>query len=416
MLTGLKAWIWLTQRLDCGPAWQVLRHFGTPEKVYFADPAEYALVPKLSAAQQKLLADKSLAEADQILARCDAAGIGILTWQDSNYPERLRNIDLPPLVLYFRGTLPRFDEEIAIAMAGTRKATPYGRKAAAELAYQITRLGGLVLTGIVEGCDRYAADGALKAGGPLVCVLAGGVDVPYYNTRDNRRLLEDVAACGALISEYAPGASHLPEHFARRNRLLTGLSLGALCVEAPQRSGTLGVARLALDQGRDVYAIPANIDAEASAGTNRLLARGEAICVCSGADVLEHYWSLYPQRREGRPQTSPPPRVSSPVPESAASRQVNRMKQAPQKPTVSSSPAQSSPLREIRLSEHKSEFTDDELAVLRALEHGDLVTDAIVDRAGLPARRVSATLTVLTIRSLVRQLPGGRFEALVKLT
>ena len=416
MLTGLKAWIWLTQRLDCGPAWQVLRHFGTPEKVYFADPAEYALVPKLSAAQQKLLADKSLAEADQILARCDAAGIGILTWQDSNYPERLRNIDLPPLVLYFRGTLPRFDEEIAIAMAGTRKATPYGRKAAAELAYQITRLGGLVLTGIVEGCDRYAADGALKAGGPLVCVLAGGVDVPYYNTRDNRRLLEDVAACGALISEYAPGASHLPEHFARRNRLLTGLSLGALCVEAPQRSGTLGVARLALDQGRDVYAIPANIDAEASAGTNRLLARGEAICVCSGADVLEHYWSLYPQRREGRPQTSQPPRVSSPVPESAASRQVNRMKQAPQKPTVSSSPAQSSPLREIRLSEHKSEFTDDELAVLRALEYGDLVTDAIVDRAGLPARRVSATLTVLTIRSLVRQLPGGRFEALVKLT
>lgn len=416
MLTGLKAWIWLTQRLDCGPAWQVLRHFGTPEKVYFADPAEYALVPKLSDAQQKLLADKSLAEADQILARCDAAGIGILTWQDSNYPERLRNIDLPPLVLYFRGTLPRFDEEIAIAMAGTRKATPYGRKAAAELAYQITRLGGLVLTGIVEGCDRYAADGALKAGGPLVCVLAGGVDVPYYNTRDNRRLLEDVAACGALISEYAPGASHLPEHFARRNRLLTGLSLGALCVEAPQRSGTLGVARLALDQGRDVYAIPANIDAEASAGTNRLLARGEAICVCSGADVLEHYWSLYPQRREGRPQTSPPPRVSSPVPESAASRQVNRMKQAPQKPTVSSSPAQSSPLREIRLSEHKSEFTDDELAVLRALEHGDLVTDVIVDRAGLPARRVSATLTVLTIRSLVRQLPGGRFEALVKLT
>lgn len=416
MLTGLKAWIWLTQRLDCGPAWQVLRHFGTPEKVYFADPAEYALVPKLSAAQQKLLADKSLAEADQILARCDAAGIGILTWQDSNYPERLRNIDLPPLVLYFRGTLPRFDEEIAIAMAGTRKATPYGRKAAAELAYQITRLGGLVLTGIVEGCDRYAADGALKAGGPLVCVLAGGVDVPYYNTRDNRRLLEDVAACGALISEYAPGASHLPEHFARRNRLLTGLSLGALCVEAPQRSGTLGVARLALDQGRDVYAIPANIDAEASAGTNRLLARGEAICVCSGADVLEHYWSLYPQRREGRPQTSQPPRVSSPVPAPTASRKVIPAKQAPQKPTVSSSPAQSSPLREIRLSEHKSEFTDDELAVLRALEHGDLVTDAIVDRAGLPARRVSATLTVLTIRSLVRQLPGGRFEALVKLT
>lgn len=420
MLTGLKAWIWLTQRLECGPAWQVLRHFASPEAAYFADPAEYALVPKLSGAQQKLLADKSLVEADQILARCDAAGIGILTWQDSNYPERLRNIDLPPLVLYFRGTLPRFDEEIAIAMAGTRKATPYGRKVAAELAYQITRMGGLVLTGIVEGCDRYAADGALKAGGPLVCVLAGGVDVPYYASDDNRRLLQDVAACGALISERAPGSPHLPEYFARRNRILTGLSLGALCVEAPQRSGTLGVARLALEQGRDVYAVPANIDAEASIGTNRLLAQGEAICVCSGADVLEHYWSLYPQRREGRPPRPRQEQTQRPAVASAPQQPVSRQKHPAQgttQPTAPVSTSAPSPFaRTLRLSEHKSEFTDDELAVLQALENGALVTDAIVARSGLPARRVSATLTVLTIRSLVRQLPGGRFEALVKLT
>ena len=168
MLTELKAWLWLTRRLECGPAWQVLRHFGGPERAYFADPAEYALIPRLSPAQRQALGDKSLDREDQILARCDRAGIGLLTWQDSLYPERLRNIELPPLVLYFRGTLPRFDEEIAIAMAGTRRATPYGCKAAAELAFQITRLGGLVLTGIVEGCDRYAADGAQKAGGPLV--------------------------------------------------------------------------------------------------------------------------------------------------------------------------------------------------------------------------------------------------------
>lgn len=423
MLTGLKAWIWLTQRLDCGPAWQVLHHFSSPEAAYFADPAEYALIPKLTDAHRKLLSDKSLAVADQILARCDANHIGILTWQDSNYPQRLRNIDLPPLVLYFRGTLPRFDEEIAIAMAGTRKATPYGRKAAAELAFQITRLGGLVLTGIVEGCDRYAVDGALKAGGPLVCVLAGGVDVPYYNTQDNRRLLEDVAACGALISEYAPGAPHLPEHFARRNRLLTGLSVGALCVEAPQRSGTLGVARLALEQSRDVYAIPANIDAEASVGTNRLLTRGEAICVCSGADVLEHYWPLFPQRRAGRSPLShraQQQRLSSALPASGPEQRpaqwAERSPKHPQKQKETPTAPAAGSLRELRLNEHKSEFTDDELAVLRALEHGALVTDAIVARSGLPARRVSATLTVLTIRSLVKQLPGGRFEALVKLT
>ena len=123
MLTELKAWLWLTRRLECGPAWQVLRHFGGPERAYFADPAEYALIPRLSPAQRQALGDKSLDREDQILARCDRAGIGLLTWQDSLYPERLRNIELPPLVLYFRGTLPRFDEEIAIAMAGTRRAT-----------------------------------------------------------------------------------------------------------------------------------------------------------------------------------------------------------------------------------------------------------------------------------------------------
>lgn len=416
MLTELKAWLWLTRRLECGPAWQVLRHFGGPERAYFADPAEYALIPRLSPAQRQALGDKSLDREDQILARCDRAGIGLLTWQDSLYPERLRNIELPPLVLYFRGTLPRFDEEIAIAMAGTRRATPYGCKAAAELAFQITRLGGLVLTGIVEGCDRYAADGALKAGGPLVCVLAGGVDVPYYDTEANRRLLEDAAACGALISEYPPGTPHLAEHFSARNRLLTGLSLGALCVEAPARSGTLQVARLALEQGRDVYAVPANIDAEAGVGTNQLLVRGEAICVCSGADVLEHYRSLYPRLRSARPlsEADQAQRLAAPVSPDHTPRQPS----APSAPAEATAPEAPSPapLRQLRLAEHKSEFTDDEIAVLRALEGGALVTDAIVAAAGVPARRVSATLTVLTIRALVRQLPGGRFEALVRLS
>lgn len=416
MLTELKAWLWLTRRLECGPAWQVLRHFGGPERAYFADPAEYALIPRLSPAQRQALGDKSLDREDQILARCDRAGIGLLTWQDSLYPERLRNIELPPLVLYFRGTLPRFDEEIAIAMAGTRRATPYGCKAAAELAFQITRLGGLVLTGIVEGCDRYAADGALKAGGPLVCVLAGGVDVPYYDTEANRRLLEDAAACGALISEYPPGTPHLAEHFSARNRLLAGLSLGTLCVEAPARSGTLQVARLALEQGRDVYAVPANIDAEAGVGTNQLLVRGEAICVCSGANVLEHYRSLYPRLRSARPlsEADQAQRLAAPVSPDHTPRQPA----APSAPAEATAPQVPSPapLRQLRLAEHKSEFTDDEIAVLRALDGGALVTDAIVAAAGVPARRVSATLTVLTIRALVRQLPGGRFEALVRLS
>ena len=417
MLTGLKAWLWLTAALDCGPAWQVLRHFDSPEQAYFADPAEYELIPKLTPAQKARLRDKSLQKADKILADCDAANVSILTWQDSLYPERLRNIDLPPLVLYWRGTFPRFDEEIAIAIAGTRNATPYGRMAAGQLAFQIARLGGLVLTGIVAGCDQCAADGALKAGRSLICITAGGVDVPYYNSESNRRLLDDAAACGAVSSEYPPGTAHLPEHFAIRNRLLTGLALGTLCIEAPERSGTLQVARLALEQGRDVFAVPANIDAAASAGTNRLLARGEAICVCSGADVLEHYRSLFPQQVRSEELTSEEQaqRLSTPPQPESQPRKNAAAKPDEPAAAVETAPESADTLREIQLSEHVNEFTDDEIAILNTLQNGAQITDLIADATGIPARRVSAALTVLTIRSLVCQKSGGRFEALVKL-
>ena len=408
MLTQLKAWLWLTQALEPGPAWQVLRHFGAPEQAYFADGAEYALIPALRPEHRRALADKSLDRAELILADCDRAGVSILTWQDTEYPERLRNIDLPPLVLYYKGSLPRFDEEIAIAMAGTRHASPYGRKVAAELGFQITRLGGLVLTGIVAGCDQCAAEGALKAGGPLVCVLAGGVDLPYYDNDNSRHLLADVAACGTLISECPPGTPHLGPHFLARNRILTGLSLGVVCVEAPERSGTLNVARLAMEQGRDVFAVPANIDAPAGAGTNRLLTQG-ALCVCSGADVLDSYWAIYPKRRK----------APSPLSDGAQAERlktVSRSDDTPAKPIESAGePPRRPEKKQIRLSEHKSEYTDDEQAVLRALQNGPLVTDAIVAATGLPARRVSATLTVLTIRGLVSQLPGGRFDAAVEI-
>lgn len=409
MLTELKAWIWLSRRVAIGPAWYLLEQFGTPEQVYFADEDAYKSLPKLTAIHCKQLANKSLDDIDAILGDCDSADIHILTWQDADYPERLRNIDLPPLVLYYRGKLPRFDEEIAIAMAGTRRATPYGRKVASELAFQMTRLGGLVLTGIVEGCDEYAATAALKAGGPLVCVVAGGVDIPYYSTSSSRHLMDDVAACGCIISQEPPKTPHLGDLFALRNRLLTALAVGTVCVEAPERSGVLGVAALALDQGRDVFAVPANIDADAAKGTNHLLATGEAICVCSGSDVLEHYWSLFPQKKK-----SPAALTKQQTEHRLASvSEVEQPTTKAEKTAVAVADEPSLPV--FNLNENQTQFTDDEIAVLRALEQSDMVTDSIVLETGLPVRRVSATLTVLTIRGYVKQLPGGRFQAAVRL-
>ena len=405
MLTQLKSWLWRSRRLDADKVWTVLQHFETPEKVYFADPGEYALIPKLGDKHRKALENKSLADIDAILADCDAGNVSILTWTDAEYPERLRNIDCPPPVLYYRGKLPRMDEEIAIAMAGTRKATVYGKQVAGELAFQITRLGGLIVTGVVEGCDEHALRAALKAGGPVVCVLAGGVDVPYYNSDYSRHLMADVATCGVLVSEYPPGMPHLADHFLARNRILTGLSIGTVCVEAPVRSGTLNVARLALEQGRDVYAVPTNIHESAGMGTNQLLVRGEAICVCSGADVLEHYWALFPHKRKDLPALTHAQQTERLQSEKQPAPVADERKPAP----VADSK------RELILSNHKSEFTDDEIAILNALAQDSKVADEIIGETGLPARRVTATLTVLTIRGLVKQLPGGRYEGCVRL-
>ncbi len=295
MLNAVKYWLWLTSQLSPAKAWAAYRHFNSPELVYHSDQEEYKLVTGLEPRDLPLLADKSLSVAEQILDRCDRAGIRILTYSDSDYPERLRSIPTPPLVLYLRGRLLRFDDRAIIAFAGTRRATPYGLQSSDRFAQAVTRAGGIVATGNVGGCDRASLKGALKAGGPVLCVVAGGVDLPYYDTPEERQFLDQVASRGCLLSECPPGTPHKGALFRRRNSILCGLSLGLLCTEAGERSGTLQVAALAAELGRDIYAIPANLTARRSSGTNGLLSRGLAQPVTSAADILSRYRFLLPQ-------------------------------------------------------------------------------------------------------------------------
>ena len=413
MLSKVIHWLWLTTALEIGPAWQVLSHFSSPEEAYFADEREYDLIEKLLPRHRAALKDKSLAPAEAILARCEAQHLRILTWQDADYPERLRNIDLPPLVLYVRGSLPHLDETPAIAMAGTRRASPYGIQMARSLAFQITREGGLVITGIVAGCDENAVLGALKAGGPVVCVTAGGVDVPYYDSRRSRELLEDVAARGAVISEAPPGTAHRGALFARRNAVLTGLSVGVLCVEAGIPSGTLQVARLAIDQSRDVFAIPANVGLASSAGTNDLLRQGLATPVLTGSDVLEGYWCRFPTRQK----------TAAPLAPEELSQRLNSAPQAPSSgpshgKSLSSRPAATSSKwvdREdgsvyIDLEAPGIPYSDDEKAILAAFSGQDRSSDELICATGLSAARAASTLTLLILRDLVEELPNGRFR------
>ena len=221
----LKYWVWLAELPGLkGPArLALLRHFGSPEDIFFADREELLLAEDVPPAQAKLALNRDLSIADRILAECQRLGQRILTLQDAEYPQRLRNIFDPPLVLYVKGRMPALDEEAAIAVVGTRNCTPYGSASAERLSQELAASGAVVVTGLARGVDAAAARGALRAGGTVVGVTGNGLDV--YYPYESQSLYDDVAAAGVLLSEYPPGTEPERSHFPARNRIMSGLSV-----------------------------------------------------------------------------------------------------------------------------------------------------------------------------------------------
>lgn len=405
MHASVKYWVWLSTILEPPIAHQICNYFTSPVEAYMADPERYDLIPGLTQQQRDLLRYGDLSQAEEILDDCVRKDIRIITWQDADYPERLRNIYAPPLVFYARGKYCHFDEEAAIAMAGTRKASFYGQQMAYNIAHEITTLGGLVVTGVVNGCDHSAAVGALRAGGPLVCVLAGGVDVPYYESLSGREFLEDVAAHGTLVSLSPPGTPHLGNLFQARNQFLTGLTLGVICVEAGRRSGTLQVANMALDNSRSVYAVPANVGTPSAAGTNELLRQGLAAPVLRGRHVLEDFATQFPLRLDGA-VSFPPPRPSA-----KKALKTTLQPEQPLQPEEEKKVDTGNAPVYIDLEAQKNQFTDDEIALLTALQQGRKSMDDLIAETGIPAQRATATASLLMLRGYIEN-PSGSYFAL----
>lgn len=401
----LKYWLWLAELpgLRNQSRLALLRHFGSPEDIFFADREELLLAEDVPKDQAELALDRSLAAADRILADCQRLGQRIMTIQDAEYPQRLRNIFDPPLVLYVKGRLPAIDEEAAIAVVGTRSCTPYGIASAERLSRELAACGAVVVTGLAKGVDSAAARGALRAGGKVVGVTGNGLDV--YYPRESRDLYDDVASAGALISEYPPGSEPERHHFPARNRIMSGLSLAALVVEAPERSGALITAGLALDQGRDVYAVPGPIDASASVGCNRLIRDGAGLAA-EGWDILRDYEARFPDklRPAGEiPSWTPLPtrRRSAPKPPPKAEKE----------PKPGEAPKEE-PLRTVS----PEGLTDDQIALLRTLDPEEPIqVDDLIQITGIPARRVSSALTLLEIDGCVQQHGGKRYTRTVVL-
>ncbi len=378
-MARLKYWTWLSCVGGVRPwaKYRLVETLGGPEQIFFAGEAELSSVEGLYPGEIRRLLDKSMEQSARVQTFCEERAIRILALQDADYPERLRNIADPPVVLYVWGKLPPVDDLTVIAVVGTRKATPYGIRMAGKLGRELAEQGAVVVSGLAEGCDGVAMEASLQTGGTVLGVLGTAIDQIY--PRKNRSLFEAVKARGALISEYGPGMRTYPSDFKARNRIITGLSVGVVIVEAPAKSGTQNTAGHALEQGRDVFAVPGNADAEACAGCNDLIRNGAWVATC-GEDVIRPY--------AGRNdlQTLKPGAIP--------------IKKEIDKPED---------IVYIDLTDEQEKLPSAQQKVLRAMTRPDMHPDEIVEAAGMSARETLAALTMLQISGHVAQGAGKRY-------
>ncbi|CAN5778242.1 DNA-processing protein DprA [soil metagenome] len=276
-------WVALSQVDRIGPVRvrRLFEHFGSLEAAWSANRAQLGYILDARSIENIEQARRRT-EPAAALELCERLGITVLTAIDLGYPRLLSHIPAAPPVLYVRGSLIETDD-CAVAIVGTRRATPYGREIVSEIARDLAVAGVTVVSGLARGIDGFAHQGALEGQGRTVAVMASGVDVIYPS--EHRALADRVAGHGALVSDYPPGTKPDGSNFPARNRIIAGMSLATVVVEAPARSGALITVDFAADQGRDVFVVPANVTSGASTGSNKLIRDG-ARMITSAADLL----------------------------------------------------------------------------------------------------------------------------------
>ena len=401
LMSAVKYWIWLASRYGVGrrSVKRILEKFSDAENIYFARESDYRDIG-LAPAEMRSLTDKDLSPARKIIETCGKLNIGILTYGDPLYPERLKNIFDPPAVLYYRGVMPVIDEEPVVGMVGTRKCTEYGYRTAERIGYEYARLGGVVATGLAKGVDTAAAKGALLAGGTVIGVIGCGLDTVY--PPENAGLFCDVARSGVIISEFVPGTPPRRQNFPQRNRIISGISVGTTVIEAPDSSGALITAEAALEQGRDVFAVPGNVDTKSCVGSNKLLREGAA-ALMSGRDLVEVYIGQFPDKLS-LVKNAEPMALEGKMSE-------NEIKCGEKCPEQYEKEIDKDEIMEyIDLMTARGALSEDETAVLRAISNETAHIDEIIEKTGLRAGSALAALTILEIKGIVSQSEGKKFS------
>lgn len=336
----------------------LVAYFGDMETAWNSSPADLAEAGLGAKVIERVLLARQTVSLDKVWEKIESQGIKILTWGDEAYPARLKEIDQPPPVMYIRGEyLP--DDLFAVAIVGTRKVTPYGRQVTEEIASFLAANGMTVISGLARGVDAIAHQTALKAGGRTIGILGSGVDKIY--PPEHRGLAEQMIARGAIISDYAIGTPPDASNFPPRNRIISGLSLAVVVIEAAETSGALITAEFAAEQGREIFAVPGSILAPQSKGTNRLIQKG-AQPLLTPDDLMQ----ALDLTRIGAQKSA---RKVLPVDETEA-------------------------------------------RVLNVLGSEALHVDEIRNQADLPIEKISATLAMMELKGMVRQVGGMNYVAM----
>ena len=434
-------WIWLSEALGAGSSAfrRVISLYDTPFDVFRAEESELEQIPDLTERAKKALCDKSLQRATDVLDLCEREEIGILTYDEDAYPRALREIQKPPMILYYRGSLPDFNRSLCVGIVGTRSMSAYGLRQAYKMSYELASAGAVVVSGMAKGIDGVAAGAALKAGGVTVAVLGCGVDVAYPT--HHKPLSLEIAKNGVILSEYAPGTRPNSYHFPMRNRIISGLSQATVVVEAGIGSGSLITAKEAILQGRDVFAIPANVGSKGADGTNGLLRDGAKMAL-SADDVLAPYaetlkLEAFAQSKNlqsidlshlaslgvielsrdtageikltptAAPDEKKEKKPAKPrIPSQKKEKNADPTKEAQREESILPPPTPRTAIPEVTL----ATLTPVQKAILESIpDDGTLSTDAIFALEH-PHAEIMAALTMLEIMGLLQKLPGSLYK------
>ncbi len=365
MFTSREAYIALNMLDQIGPVRtrKLISVLGSPEAILVADVDSISRIPGFGSELARSIIEgrKSIDPAAEE-KKAGRLGIRLVTFLDDDYPAALKEIHDPPLVLYVKGSITKADQH-CIAIVGTRHATHYGSSVADRLSYGLTKAGFTVVSGLARGIDTVAHQSALKAGGRTLAVLGGAIDKLY--PPENRELAEKIAAQGALISEYSLGRQPDRKTFPYRNRIVAGMSMGIVVVEAGEKSGAVITAHAALEQGRHVFAVPGRIDSPASRGCHALIKQGAKL-VETIDDIVDELQLLIPRRIE---------------------KNADELKKMP----------------DIHLS-------PEEASIVTSLGGGGLHVDVLSRNCGLNAARLNSLLLGLEMKRVVHILPGRFVE------